>query len=137
MSSRSARSPPTNTTRAPSARSASATASAGTTCPAVPPAPITTSGALTSARRAPPAACAGPALPVLAAPLPVGGGDRRLALHHLQASGPRPRDVEQDSHRGQHHTQVRRCIGDERQRHTGERRQSEHDEDVEESLAED
>ena len=43
-SSTSARSPPTNRTSAPSARSASATAIAGTTCPAVPPAAITTFG---------------------------------------------------------------------------------------------
>src|SRR5690348_16909492 len=40
-SSASARCPPAKTTSWPSARSASATASAGTTCPAVPPAAIT------------------------------------------------------------------------------------------------
>ena len=43
-SSASARSPPTKETSAPSARSASATAIAGTTCPAVPPAAITILG---------------------------------------------------------------------------------------------
>ena len=48
-SSASARWPPANETCAPSARSASATAMAGTTCPAVPPAAITIRGALTVA----------------------------------------------------------------------------------------
>ncbi len=111
----SARSPPTNTTSAPSARSASATASAGTTCPAVPPAAITISGALTATARG-----RGPAL-----------------VDRSQRLAPRSRDVEQQPDDGQHHAEVRRRVRDERQRHAGQRRDPEHDEDVEDPLAQD
>src|SRR3954462_11507721 len=50
-SSASARSPPTKETSAPSARSASATAIAGITCPAVPPAAITIRDPITARLR--------------------------------------------------------------------------------------
>src|SRR5205823_5385703 len=96
-----------NTTSAPSARSASATASAGTTCPAVPPAPIT-----------------------------IGVGVTRWGLHHRKPLAG-SRDVEDQADRGEHHTQIRRRIVDERQWDAGERRKAQHDEDVENSLAQD
>src|SRR5881398_3099949 len=99
-----------NTTSASSARSASATASAGTTCPAVPPAPITIRVALTR---------------------PGGVPD------DLQAPRAWPRDVQQNPDRGQQHAQIGRRVGDERQRDPGQRRDPEHDEDVEDALAKD
>src|SRR5581483_11934931 len=98
---------------APSARSASATASAGTTCPAVPPAPITTFGALTR-----------------------GDLDRELvAVERAQAPGSRSRDVQQPADAGEHHTQIRRRVGDERQRDARQRRETQHDEYVQSALA--
>src|SRR3954464_10415809 len=78
-SSASARSPPTKLTSAPSARSASATAIAGTTWPAVPPAAITILGGLA------PGACVTSA-----------GGDG-LQVRRRAALG----DVEQQPHRAQ------------------------------------
>ena len=57
------------------------------------------------------------------------------SLDCLQPSRPRSGDVEQQPDRGEHHAQVRRRIGDERQRHAGQRREPEHDEDVQQSLA--
>src|SRR6478735_12337859 len=105
---RSARSPPTKTTRAPSARSASATASAGTTCPAVPPAAMTIVGAMAAG-----------------------------SFHDAQMGTAPGGDVEQQPHAGQQHGQVRRSVGDEGQRHAGQRRQPQDGEDVQARLAED
>src|SRR3954466_162098 len=74
---RSARSPPTNTTRAPSARSASATASAGTTCPDPPPAAITIVGAIAAG-----------------------------SCHDLELGAAAGRDVQQQPHAREEHRQV-------------------------------
>src|SRR5438270_4731450 len=93
-----------NATCAPSAHSASATASAGTTWPAVPPAPITIFGAVTNRAK--------PSCPWL-------------------------RDIEQQTDRGEHDAQVRRGVGDERQRDARQGRQPQYDEDVEQALAKD
>src|ERR1700750_366849 len=93
-----------NATCAPSARSASATASAGTTWPAVPPAPITIFGAVTDRAK--------PSCPWL-------------------------RAVQQQTDRCEQYAEVRRGVGDERQRHARQRRQPQYDEDVEQSLAKD
>src|SRR6185503_18610156 len=106
-SSASARSPPAKWTSAPSARSASATAIAGTTWPAVPPAAITILGAVTA------------------------------ALHSAQVRRSAAGDVEQQPHRAQQHDQRRRAGRDERQRHAGERRETENGVDVEQRLAQD
>src|SRR5205085_7062508 len=114
------RSPPTNVTSAPSARSASATASAGTTCPAVPPAAIRIRG---------PAA--------VTAFAPASAAPAAAAVDDLEPPRPRTRDVEQQPDRDEHHGQVRRRVGDERQGDAGQRRQPEHDEDVEGPLAQD
>src|SRR5436305_1869942 len=95
-----------NETLAPWALSASATARAGTTWPAVPPAPITIRGSRT------PHAFYGP-----------------------QAPRSRLGDVEQEPYRGEHHTQVGGCVGDEWQWDAGERGEPQHDEDVEDALA--
>src|SRR3954452_14588707 len=105
---RSARSPPTNTTRAPSARSASATASAGTTCPAVPPAAITIVGAIAAG-----------------------------SCHDLELRAASGGDVQQEAHAREQHGQVGRAVGDERQRHAGQRREAEHGEYVQARLRQD
>src|SRR5688572_19992242 len=107
-SSASARSPPTKTTWLPSDRSSSATASAGTTCPAVPPAAITTLRSIAARSWH--------------------GPDDAVASRG---------DVEQQAHRGEQGQQRRRARRDERQRHAGQGREAEHGEDVERRLAED
>src|SRR5918994_1558876 len=88
-----ARSPRTKETTAPSARSASATAMAGTTCPAVPPAAITM-------RRAP--------MPLLPCAGILDGAQLRRAA---------ARDVEQQAHAAEQDDQRRRARRDERERH--------------------
>ena len=75
--------------------------------PCGPPAPITILGALTCV------------------PAPAATGP------------PGARDVQQQPDGGEHDAQICRRVGDERQRHAGERREPEHDEDVEQSLAQD
>src|SRR4051794_30222366 len=111
-SSASARSPPTKLTSAPSARSASATAIAGTTWPAVPPAAITIrGGSLTRVLR------------------PLG--------NRAEMRGAAGRDVQQQPHAGEQHDQRRGAGRDERQRHAGEWREAEHGIDVEQGLAQD
>src|SRR5688572_261142 len=114
-SSASARSPPTKLTSAPSARSASATAIAGTTWPAVPPAAITILG--------------GPAPGVLVTARTPGDGAR---VRRAPAG-----DVEQQAHRAQQHDQRGRARGDERQRNPRQRGEAEHGVDVEQGLAQD
>src|SRR4051794_10888967 len=111
-SSASPRSPPTKETVAPSARSASATAMAGTPRRAVPPAAITTCGALIlapGARRAD------------------GAEVRRSAAGH----------VEQEAHRAEQDDERGGAGRDERQRHAGERREAENGVDVEQRLTQD
>src|SRR3954471_24841684 len=111
-SSASARSPPAKTTSAPSARSASAMAIAGTTWPAVPPAAMTIlGGALTFGLRS-------------------RDGVERMGVAAR-------RDVQQQPHRAQEDDQGRRAARDERQRHAGQRRETEHGVDVEQGLAQD
>src|SRR4051794_10647108 len=111
-SSASARSPPTKLTSAPSARSASATAIAGTTWPAVPPAAITIrGGSLTGVLRA---ICDG-----------------------YEVRGAAGGHVQQQPHRAEQHDQRRRAGGDERKRHAGQWREAEHGVDVEQGLAKD
>src|SRR4051794_28770699 len=111
-SSASARWPPTKLTSAPSARSASAMAMAGTTCPAVPPAAMTILGGS-----------------VTLVPRSWDGVERvRVA-----AGG----DVEQQPHRPEHDDERGGTAGDERQRDAGERREAEDGVDVEQGLAQD
>src|SRR5947209_10759308 len=115
-SSASARSPPANSTSAPLARSASATASAGTTWPAVPPAAISTRGALIGTAAA---------------------VDRPQRRAHALARVRRiRRDREQETHRAEQHHQVRVAVRHERERHAGERRHAHDREEVERRLAE-
>src|SRR5205823_8685305 len=104
-------------TSAPSARSAPATASAGTTCPAVPPAAITIFldvahtvpscrfGARGVALRVPAGCARGPA--DTAARGPPG------RLDGAQMRGTAGRDVEQQPHPRQHDDEAARAIGDE------------------------
>src|ERR1700727_1860492 len=94
-----------NETEAPSARSASGTASAGTTCPAVPPAPITILGAF------------------------------KFGRPNDLESRPGSSDVEQQTDPGEQDAEIRRGVGDERQGDAGQRGEPEHHEDVEDSLA--
>src|SRR3954447_11435335 len=104
-------------TSAPSARSAPATASAGTTCPAVPPAAITIFldvahtvpscrfGACGVARRAPAGCAHGPAATAARGP--------PRSLEGAQVRVPAARDVEQQPHPRQHDDEAARAIGDE------------------------
>src|SRR5436190_4338749 len=124
---------PRNETSAPLSRSSSATARAGTTCPAVPPAAITTLG---TSRGAPSSggARAGASLSTAvddpqsrsAAPPTRGGGGR-----------PAPRDVEQEPGRGEHHQQARVAVRDEGKRHARERREAHDREEVDDRLNQD
>ena len=54
-----------------------------------------------------------------------------------QVHRPAARDVDQQPGADEQHHEVRRAVGDERQRHARQRREAEHDEDVEDRLAED
>src|SRR5687768_10493364 len=94
---RSARGGPAKVTSTPRAVSSSATARAGSTCPAVPPAPI--------AHRNP--------------------SYLRIAQ----------RDVKEDADRGEGDNQARAAVGDERQRHAGDRREPQHRTEVQRRLA--
>src|SRR6185437_16248562 len=140
----SARSPPMNVTLAPSARSASATASAGITCPAVPPAAITI---LFSALPTAPS-CRFPSLGVgYSSPRRLGvarwaGGLHLRAsplpgLHSSHVRGPTGGDVEQQPHRRERDDQAARPVGDEGQRHPRERREPQNCEHVEQRLGDD
>src|SRR3954465_6919368 len=120
-SSRSARSPPIQTTSAPSARSAPATASAGTTGPAVPP----------------PRGAPRPASPGTTGPAVPPAAITTFTLDHPELHGVPGGDVEEHPDRGQQDEGVRLPVGDERQGHAGERREPEDHEHVERRLAQD
>src|SRR5581483_4648036 len=120
---------PRSETSAPLARSASATASAGTTCPAVPPAAITTLGtarclpSFGGARAASSSAAVDDPQSRSAATGP-GRGRGRAALG----------DVQQQARGGEHHEEARVAVRDERQRDAGERREPHDGEEVDDRL---
>src|SRR3981081_2012236 len=113
-----------NVAVAPSARSASATASAGTTCPAVPPAAITiflgtslTLPPCLSARRGGGDAPLGALF--AAGGLVVGRGDGTRAPslrggHGADVGGATGGDVQQQAHRRERYDQAARAVGDKR-----------------------
>src|SRR6187551_834603 len=106
----------------PLARRSAATAMAGTTWPAVPPAATTTLATPGTARSAP-SACGRP--PTL--------DDAQFA----SAGGPPAGDVEDQPHREQRRHQTAVAVGDEGQRHAGQRRQPHHREEVDRRLHQD
>src|SRR6266576_1084995 len=131
-SSASARPPPMKVTSAPSARSAPATASAGTTCPAVPPAAITILlGAALTAQSCR-FARTGVAGPAASRALPPARG--RHGAHVSRRAGSY---VQQQAHARQHHQQAARAVGDEWERDARQRRDAEHGENVEKGLGDD
>src|SRR5687767_7970887 len=120
---------PRKVTVAPLARSSSATAMAGTTCPAVPPAAMTTLGTCSRA-------------PFTPSRFPVGheaqfaSGPGRFAWAGLgdpSAGG----DVEHQTHAGKADEKAAVAIGDEGQRDAGQRGEAHHGEQVDHRLAED
>src|SRR5688572_8709714 len=118
-------------TSAPRSASASATASAGTTCPAVPPAAITTRGTSTSRSPDGPGARAAAVEDAKVAPA---GRARRPGGHRRR---PARGDVEQqpDGREGDDEAAV--AVGDEWERDAGQRREAEDREEVDRCLNQD
>ena len=84
----------------------------------------------------PPRRCAhGPIVPVRAPERRASAGS--LRRHRAHVRGAARGDVEQQAHRGEHHDQAARAVGDERQRNARQRGEAEHGEHVEERLGED